>query len=229
MAEEGGEKKEVPREQLLLYIKKLKVKVKDLEGELDTVKSAHASLQSQHAALEDQMAEHLQTTAQKEEVFQLRLVKAAEEIHEVKQAGEARSKELAARLKEAEAALEEARRKQDGDIELAERCKRLETELGRAGEAEGRVREEMARLREESAARIQALEHSLQQQQGASPRASPTAVAGGDAAALAAQVEKLQQENADTVDKLAKVSEQAEEEEAPHTHRQPFSIKGPRR
>lgn len=206
MAEEAVEKKEVPREQLLLFIKKLKVKVKDLEGELGTVKSSHADLQTQHAVLEEQMAEHTRVMAEKEEAFQLRLVKAGEEVYAAQAAGEAKARDLEAHLKETQAALQEARREQDGQIELAERCKRLETELKRSAEAEAKLKEAVMqaqqaaqRSQEESQGKVQALEQML---------ASATAAAEGqtEVEGLRAQVEALQAENAQSLEKLGKVS-----------------------
>lgn len=113
----GAEKKELTREQLLLYIKKLKVRpcyfdclnrlgapisqrstrdpptppkpswqvrVKELEGQVDTAKSAQAALQSQQVALEEEAG----ALRASDEALQARLVTAAEEVHAAQRAGE---------------------------------------------------------------------------------------------------------------------------------------------
>jgi hypothetical protein len=79
-----------------------------------------------------------------------------------------RAKELGNQVRELEAALEEARRGQDGGIELAERCKRAESDLERARERCGALESQLvtaqgeaAKVREETATRIASLEGML--------------------------------------------------------------------
>jgi hypothetical protein len=53
--QEGAEKKELTRDQLLQYIKKLKVKNKELETQVKDLQGAHSALQADHVALEEQV------------------------------------------------------------------------------------------------------------------------------------------------------------------------------
>ena len=133
------EKKELTKEQLLQYIKKLKARVKEVEGELATCKQAQAAAQASQVELEERAA----SLAAEDEAAQGRLVQAAERLH----TAEARGRELEGRLAGLQEELAAARRGQDAATDAVERAKRAETELRRA---EGRAREleaEVARLK----------------------------------------------------------------------------------
>ena len=126
----GGGAKELTKEQLLGYIKKLKQKVKEVENELQESKAQHAALQSDHLELEERAA----VLGEKDRSADDRLIQAAEDMHRVHTEAEGREKVLQARVAELEHEIEAARRTQDGQIEQAERAKRAEGELRRAQE-----------------------------------------------------------------------------------------------
>eukprot|EP00624_Nannochloropsis_granulata_P004041 evm.model.NODE_30272_length_18210_cov_22.873146.1 len=124
----SGGAKELTKEQLLGYIKKLKHKVKEVETELQQTKTQHAALQADHMELEERAA----ALTEKDRETDNRLIQAAEDVHRAEADGERRVKALQTRVDELDRGLEEARRAQDGQIELAERAKRAEGELRRA-------------------------------------------------------------------------------------------------
>jgi chromosome segregation ATPase len=126
----GGGAKELTKEQLLGYIKKLKQKVKEVENDLQESKTQHAALQAGHLELEERAA----VLGEKDRAADDRLIQAAEDVHRVQTEVEGREKVLQARVAELEHEIEAARRTQDGQIEQAERAKRAEGELRRAQE-----------------------------------------------------------------------------------------------
>ncbi len=136
-----GKGKELTKEQLLAFIKRQKQRLKDTEGDLATTKAAHAALQTEHLALEETAA----ALAEKDRATDNRLIQAAEEMHQAQAQSDATAKALQARVVELEAALAHACRTQDGQIELAERAKRAETEARRAQERLGVLEAEAAK------------------------------------------------------------------------------------
>ncbi|KAM3577580.1 hypothetical protein VYU27_000457 [Nannochloropsis oceanica] len=124
----SGGAKELTKEQLLGYIKKLKHKVKEVETELQQIKTQHAALQVDHTELEGRAA----ALTKKDRETDNRLIQAAEDVHRAEADGKSRVNASQTRVDELDRGLEESRRAKDGQIELAERAKRAEGELQRA-------------------------------------------------------------------------------------------------